>query len=353
MPDLQPYQQDLVNRIAQELHLLLPDGFDAATARFRVLTGLGQIEGIASCGDGTTLVFSGFGGETIEALKQLRQAMYTPQTGAWLSGSITVTRRGYADSQFSYDEEPRWTREVTGDDYARDLVAFPRQRTAVPDWLWALLPADFTLPEPQPARPDPPAPHPAEPGPAEAPAVAAPAPGPEGTGPAEPAPPGLEPSPAPPAPGRVVAWVDQVVALDWPMTLADLAEQAPALGWSVGRVTTRQASFTTEDGLAVEARARDGSSLTWLRVRLADDETRSHEENRGQTMTYLGALRGRLGPEERFEHPRSPSLSRTWIPPHHVQIHLKHEDGQVSAEISLTGLMWLQEREERQRHSPT
>ena len=138
MPD--PAQQKLLDQIARDLIQLMPDGFDAATARFRILTTLGQIEGIASCGDGTTLVFSGFDQSTIDALKQLRQLMYRPGVGTWFSGSITVTRRGASDPQFSYDDEPCWTREVTDDDYAADLQACPRDPGHIPAWLVRRLP---------------------------------------------------------------------------------------------------------------------------------------------------------------------------------------------------------------------
>ena len=65
----------------------------------------------------------------------LRQQMYQPGKGAWLTATITVTADGHFATDFDYDHEPAWSIPVDAGIYAADLAEFPREPQYVPDWL--------------------------------------------------------------------------------------------------------------------------------------------------------------------------------------------------------------------------
>ncbi|MEU6133318.1 agglutinin cell wall attachment protein [Nocardioides sp. NPDC047086] len=77
----------------------------------------------------------------IPLIEELRQVMYRPGRGTWLSGQWTITdidgngEKISADASFNRDDEPLWRRAVNPEMYALDLEAFPRDQESTPDWL--------------------------------------------------------------------------------------------------------------------------------------------------------------------------------------------------------------------------
>lgn len=138
MPDIEQ-QQQLIEQIAQELYTAMPEGCVSATVRFRVVADLGQLEATGTREDGGTERVGRFSDAFTAALTQLRHAMYTDGTGTWFSGEITVTYEGTVRSDFNYDDEPAWTRELDASQWAKDLERFPRRPEVVPKWLEAKL----------------------------------------------------------------------------------------------------------------------------------------------------------------------------------------------------------------------
>jgi hypothetical protein len=73
--------------------------------------------------------------EVIDLTNELRAVMYRPGAGTWFSTTITVTRSGQLSADFNYDSEPEWGTEPVPEAYAQDIEKFPRDESAVPDWL--------------------------------------------------------------------------------------------------------------------------------------------------------------------------------------------------------------------------
>jgi hypothetical protein len=71
-----------------------------------------------------------------EAARKLRErVMYSAAGGTWLSARFVVGHGGGVGSEFNYDTEPDWSHELDPQLYAQELRAFPRDESAVPEWL--------------------------------------------------------------------------------------------------------------------------------------------------------------------------------------------------------------------------
>jgi hypothetical protein len=70
------------------------------------------------------------------AADDLREVMYQPDKGAWLSMTLTITPAGDGwGSTYNYTEKPVWELgEPSGDDYAQELYVYPRDEEHIPDW---------------------------------------------------------------------------------------------------------------------------------------------------------------------------------------------------------------------------
>jgi hypothetical protein len=73
----------------------------------------------------------------LDLAKSLRSAMYRPGVGTWFSAKITVTAEGSMDADFNYDDEPQWDEGVPAHWFVTDLERFPREDSAIPEWLKA------------------------------------------------------------------------------------------------------------------------------------------------------------------------------------------------------------------------
>ncbi|MFF2844504.1 hypothetical protein [Paenarthrobacter sp. NPDC057981] len=74
--------------------------------------------------------------EVLFAAKRLRQAMYLPGKGTWLSMTLSITPAGDGwECTFEYYDKPAWELGDPGSDsYARELYLFPRDEEHIPDW---------------------------------------------------------------------------------------------------------------------------------------------------------------------------------------------------------------------------
>lgn len=74
---------------------------------------------------------------------ELRDLMYRPEAGTWLSAAWEVTTREdgahYSSAEFDYHKEPTWSHPVSPYLYRHDLEDYPRHRDQIPDWLTAIL----------------------------------------------------------------------------------------------------------------------------------------------------------------------------------------------------------------------
>jgi len=83
----------------------------------------------------TTAHVGAIGSEDADLLRELRQAMSSSETGAWLTATVNISRLGDFSYAFSFDEKVSvGSAEPTERDYLDDLDAFPRTLEHVPAW---------------------------------------------------------------------------------------------------------------------------------------------------------------------------------------------------------------------------
>jgi hypothetical protein len=73
--------------------------------------------------------------EVVEGLGRLRQGMYRPGRGTWLSGVYLLEPPSSFSAEFEPDAEPRWRRVPPPIGFADELKFFPRADENIPDWL--------------------------------------------------------------------------------------------------------------------------------------------------------------------------------------------------------------------------
>ncbi|MFC4858567.1 hypothetical protein [Actinophytocola glycyrrhizae] len=73
--------------------------------------------------------------EVVEGLGRLRQGMYRPGRGTWLSGLYLLEPPSSFSAEFEPDIEPRWRRVPPPIGFADELKFFPRADEHIPDWL--------------------------------------------------------------------------------------------------------------------------------------------------------------------------------------------------------------------------
>jgi hypothetical protein len=73
--------------------------------------------------------------EVVDGLGQLRQGMYRPGRGTWLSALYLLEPPSSFSAEFEPDVEPRWRRVPPPIGFADELKFFPRGDDHIPDWL--------------------------------------------------------------------------------------------------------------------------------------------------------------------------------------------------------------------------
>jgi hypothetical protein len=73
--------------------------------------------------------------EVVDGLGQLRQGMYRPGRGTWLSALYVLDPPSAFSAEFEPDVEPHWRRMPPPIGFADELRFFPRGDEHIPDWL--------------------------------------------------------------------------------------------------------------------------------------------------------------------------------------------------------------------------
>lgn len=73
--------------------------------------------------------------EVVDGLGKLRQGMYRPGRGTWLSALYLLDPPSSFSAEFEPDVEPRWRRVPPPIGFADELRFFPRGEDHIPDWL--------------------------------------------------------------------------------------------------------------------------------------------------------------------------------------------------------------------------
>lgn len=72
--------------------------------------------------------------EVVEGLGRLRQGMYRPGRGTWLSALYLLDPPSTFSAEFEPDAEPRWRRVPPPIGFVDELKFFPRADEHIPDW---------------------------------------------------------------------------------------------------------------------------------------------------------------------------------------------------------------------------
>jgi hypothetical protein len=89
--------------------------------------------------------------EVVDGLGRMRQGMYRPGRGTWLSAIYTLEPPSSFTVDFEPDLEPRWRRIPPPVGFQDELRFFPRSEDAIPDWFReraGLPPAGAAMPPP-------------------------------------------------------------------------------------------------------------------------------------------------------------------------------------------------------------
>jgi hypothetical protein len=73
--------------------------------------------------------------EVVEGLGKLRQGMYRPGRGTWLSAMYLLEPPSSFSAEFEPDVEPHWRRVPPPIGFADELRFYPRAEEYIPDWL--------------------------------------------------------------------------------------------------------------------------------------------------------------------------------------------------------------------------
>ncbi|MGI8308444.1 glycohydrolase toxin TNT-related protein [Saccharopolyspora hattusasensis] len=194
---ISPEEQE---QIARSIGVLLlqgaPEDWQEITVEYRATGEYHDLLGEVAVQDGSSRPWEP-PIELQEIFERLREGMYRPDVGTWLSALYVVERPSSYRIDINFDSEPLWQRPLPSAAYVDELRRYPRAEENVPDWMRERFdgtPAQASeAPTAEQSTVEPPV--------AEAPVVESAAPGPAAPGPAAPKP----AAPGPAAPGPVDA----------------------------------------------------------------------------------------------------------------------------------------------------
>jgi hypothetical protein len=101
--------------------------------------------------------------ELVGIFEHLREGMYRPDVGTWLSALYVVERPSSYRIDINFDTEPQWNRPLPTSAYVEELHRYPRSDENIPDWMRARLeasapqelPVRDAVPRPGPQPPEP------------------------------------------------------------------------------------------------------------------------------------------------------------------------------------------------------
>ncbi|WP_258345784.1 glycohydrolase toxin TNT-related protein [Saccharopolyspora gregorii] len=155
-------QEQIARRIGVLLLQAAPEDWQQITVEYRATGEYQDLLGEVAAQDGGTEPW-----EPPEELwgifEHLREGMYRPDVGTWLSALYVVERPSSYRIDINFDAEPQWQRPLPRAAYVDELRRYPRTDDNVPDWMrekldGATAPAEQAGQQPEaPAQqPDPP-----------------------------------------------------------------------------------------------------------------------------------------------------------------------------------------------------
>ncbi|HEV2779134.1 MAG TPA: hypothetical protein VGX25_06985 [Actinophytocola sp.] len=171
LPAMAQAEQDrLTRQVGRALLAVAPPGWTQVRAEYRSAGRHIEVDVFVAAADGPLRPIQP-PREVVEGLGRLRQGMYRPGRGTWLSALYLLEPPSSFSVEFEPDVEPRWRRLPPTIGFQDELRFFPRADQHIPDWLRqraglppAMPPSPPSPPSPgmppQHAMPQPPAPQP-------------------------------------------------------------------------------------------------------------------------------------------------------------------------------------------------
>ncbi len=132
-------RDQLLERISATVRPVLAVGWQQLDIEFRATGSHSELDWNVTDANGTPLLW--FPNPTLTALfVWLREGMYDPQIGTWLSHSFRLRADDGYRATYNHNDLPRWHHEPTMGDYIVELDRFPRATENTPAWIRALLP---------------------------------------------------------------------------------------------------------------------------------------------------------------------------------------------------------------------
>ncbi|SFS42258.1 TNT domain-containing protein [Saccharopolyspora flava] len=132
---ISPEEQE---QIARKIGVLLlqgaPEDWQEITVEYRATGEYTDLLGELTAQDGSTRPLEP-PVELREIFERLREGMYRPDVGTWLSALYVVERPSSYRIDINFDTEPQWQRPLPRAAYVDELRRYPRSEDNIPDWM--------------------------------------------------------------------------------------------------------------------------------------------------------------------------------------------------------------------------
>lgn len=130
----QAEQDQLTRQVGRALLTVAGEGWRQIRAEYRSAGRHIEVDVFVTGPDGTTRTVRP-PMDVVDGLGKLRQGMYRPGRGTWLSALYLLDPPSSFSAEFEPDVEPRWRRLPPPIGFADELRFFPRSEEHIPDWL--------------------------------------------------------------------------------------------------------------------------------------------------------------------------------------------------------------------------
>ncbi|WP_395474920.1 glycohydrolase toxin TNT-related protein [Saccharopolyspora spinosa] len=127
-------QEQIARRIGVLLLQGAPEDWQEITVEYRATGEYHDLLGEVAAQDGSSRPWEP-PIELQEIFERLREGMYRPDVGTWLSALYVVERPSSYRIDINFDSEPLWQRPLPRAAYVDELRRYPRAEENVPDWM--------------------------------------------------------------------------------------------------------------------------------------------------------------------------------------------------------------------------
>lgn len=130
----QAEQQRLIQEIGRLVVHALPPGWQETHVEYRAAGVHDEVSAVLIAPNGTQVPLAA-PVDVKRLFVRLREGMYQPERGTWVSALYRLQRPGSYAVDFNGDQEPTWQNPPPPQAYIDELRMFPRPAESTPDWL--------------------------------------------------------------------------------------------------------------------------------------------------------------------------------------------------------------------------